>query len=269
MNQKIIFFDIDGTIIGEDSKTMLKSTKEAILTARKNGHICMINTGRTQKLVGRDITGLVEFDGYLYGCGTMVVYHDKVLLHETISVKLAEKIIAALRKYKIDAVLEGSENNFINSYERIHTDYFREFVNRFHGKGFGSYEDAPGKFDKFYAYTPDKQSMEKFQMEFIEELDFIDREQGFYEITPKGYSKATGIRHLTEKLHMSMADTVAIGDSNNDIPMLQCADISIAMGNASAEVREMADYVTSDVEEDGIQNALEWLGVLEKEGKTI
>ena len=47
-------------------------------------------------------------------------------------------------------------------------------------------------------------------------LDFIDREQGFYEIVPKGYSKATAIRYITDYLKIPMEDTVAIGDSNND-----------------------------------------------------
>ena len=59
-----------------------------------------------------------------------------------------------------------------------------------------------------------------------------------------------------------MEDTVAIGDSNNDITMLECVNTSIAMGNSSKAVLEMADYITTDVDEDGIWNALEWLGVL-------
>ena len=66
MNKKIIFFDIDGTLIGEESHVMLESTKKAIRKARENGHICIINTGRTKKLVGKDITDLVDFDGYIY-----------------------------------------------------------------------------------------------------------------------------------------------------------------------------------------------------------
>ena len=48
---------------------MSESTKEAIRIARANGHICMINTGRTKRLVGENLTGQVEFDGLLLGCG--------------------------------------------------------------------------------------------------------------------------------------------------------------------------------------------------------
>ena len=95
-------------------------------------------------------------------------------------------------------------------------------------------------------------------------LDFIDREQGFYEIVPKGYSKATAIRYITDYLKIPMEDTVAIGDSNNDLPMLKYAHTSIAMGNSSKQVLETADYITTDVDKDGIWNALRWLGVLDK-----
>jgi Cof subfamily protein (haloacid dehalogenase superfamily) len=106
--------------------------------------------------------------------------------------------------------------------------------------------------------------MDGMKHDLSEILDFIDREQGFYEIVPKGYSKATAIRYITEYLNIPMEDTVAIGDSNNDLPMLQYAHTSIAMGNSSKQVLEVADYITTDVDKDGIWNALKWLGVLDK-----
>ena len=59
-----------------------------------------------------------------------------------------------------------------------------------------------------------------------------------------------------------MSETAALGDSTNDIPMLECAHIGIAMGNASKSVKAAADYVTTDLEKDGVWNALNWLGVL-------
>ena len=259
---KVIFFDIDGTLIDEQLQ-MLDSTKEAITRARNNGHICMINTGRTDKLVGRHISDLAEFDGYLMGCGTMITYHNQVLLHKTFGEEQSRHIIEGLRKYKIDAVLEGSENNYHDALERINTKTFYDFVIRFRDMNYGSYEEAVGHFDKFYAYVAEKAAMEAFRREYEDMLDFIDREQGFYEIVPKGYSKASGMRYLADYLHLSMEDTVAIGDSSNDIPMLEAAHISIAMGNATERVLDLADYVTTDVKQNGIWNALKWLGVLE------
>ena len=260
---KIIFFDIDGTLIWDKSQLMSESTKEAIRIARANGNICMINTGRTKILVGEEITGQVEFDGFLLGCGTMVLYHDQVLMHQTFPDELSAKIMDGLKKHGIDVVLEGSDGLYCESPERMETKAFGQFVQGLDASRRLPYGQAVGKFDKFYCYVEDQSRMDAFQAEFNEVLDFIDRDGGFYEVLPKGASKATGIDFIAKHLGLSLEDTVAIGDSSNDFPMLEHAKISIAMGNAIQAVKDMATYVTTDVKEDGIWNALKWLGVLD------
>lgn len=257
----LIFFDIDGTLIGEESHLMLESTKKAIQKARENGHICMINTGRSLKLVGPDITGLTEFDGLALGCGTMVVYRGKTLLHKTFTETQSVRIIEGLRRHHIDAVLEGSENNYNDSPERMFSATFIDFIRRFDNQDYGSYEDAVGHFDKFYAYAGDADRIDAFQAEFGSELDFVDRKGGYYEIMPKGFSKASAMNFVADALKIPMNRTAAIGDSSNDIPMISRAAIGIAMGNATEDVKEIADFVTTDVDRDGIWNALKWLGV--------
>ncbi len=241
---------------------MEKSTIDAIRTARENGHICMINTGRTKRLVGKEISEQVEFDGYLLGCGTMIVYRNEIILHKTLTMDQSERILKALKKYRIDALLEGAEENFSVAPEQMYTEYFKEFAQNFINKNYDTFENALGRYDKLFAYVDNVERMEAFQKEFSKELDFIERENDCVEIVPKGYSKATAIQYMAKKLGISMEDTVAIGDSNNDLPMLQCAKISIAMGNSMQKVLDVADYITTDVGKDGIWNALKWLGVL-------
>lgn len=255
----LIFFDIDGTLIGEQTHVMLESTKEAIRRARSRGHICMINTGRSGKLVGPDVTGLTEFDGLAMGCGTMIVYRGETLLHRTFSEEESGLIVAGLHRHGIDACLEGSEENYWDSDERIVNASFREFKHRFDGMGYGTFEEAPGHFDKFYAYADKAEKMDAFRKDFGGMLDFVDRLGGYYEIMPKGYSKASAITFMARRLGIPMSRTVAVGDSSNDIPMLACAGVSIAMGNATEDVKAMADFVTTDVDEHGIRNALRWL----------
>lgn len=261
-NKKLIFFDIDGTLTSELDSTMLESTKQAILQARKNGHKCIVNTGRTNKLVKDWLPQLVTFDGYLCGCGTHIIYENETLLHQTFDAHISQRIVEGLRRYEIDAVLEGSENNYHEPIERMHTKEFQEFARQFQELGFGTCEDAIGNFDKFYCYAPRPDQMPGFRQEFEQVLDFIDREKGFYEIVPKGYSKASAIEYIADYLNMPMTATVAIGDSNNDLQMLSCVETPIAMGNGNAQVKQIAKYVTTDVEQDGIYHALEWLGVL-------
>jgi len=263
MKKKLIFFDIDGTILSH--KGMSESTKRAIRTARENGHICVINTGRTKRLVGEEIRSLVEFDGFVMGCGTAIEYHGEELYHYELSLEESRRIIDSLRRNHVDAVLEGPENNFVEPPERIHSEFFREFTEQIRGEHYGTFDEAVGKYDKLFCYAEEKTSREAFIGEFsgkYDLIDFIDREHGFIEAVPRGISKATAISRLAELLHIPMEDTVAIGDGPNDVPMLQYAHTAIVMGNAPAEVRSIADFVTTDVDDDGIQNALRWLGVI-------
>jgi hypothetical protein len=257
----LIFFDIDGTLIDDELK-MPASTEEAIRQARANGHICMINTGRSLRLVEPSVTGLAEFDGLALGCGTMLTWHGETILHETFSEQKARRIIDALRRNRIDAVLEGSENNFNDHYENMFSGQFVDFIKRFAGENYGSYEDAPGHFDKFYAYVERREYMDAFRAEFENELEFVDRKKGYYEVMPKGFSKASAMEKMAQILKVPMSGTAAVGDSSNDISMIQCAQYGIAMGNATEDVKAAADYVTTAVNEDGVRNALEWLGVI-------
>lgn len=258
----IIFFDIDGTLISDPRGRLPQSAIDAIKRARENGHICMINTGRSQALVGENITGDVEFDGILMGCGTMINYHGETIMHQTFSAEEARAIINGLHKYGIDAVLEGSEINFRDSEERIVTEVFRKYIHQFDHLHYKSFEEAPGHFDKFYSYVDNVKKMKDFQTEFGDRLDFVDRKGGYFEVMPKGFSKASGMRFIAERLGIPMSLSVAIGDSSNDIPMLECAGIGIAMGNATEDVKSIACYITSDINQDGIKNALSWLNVL-------
>lgn len=258
----LIFFDIDGTLLIHPFDPMPESTIRAIEQARANGHICMINTGRSLKLVGEEITGQTEFDGLLLGCGTMITYRGEVLLRKTFSTADAVQIIEGLQRNGIDAVLEGADNNFLAPVEEMFHDHWKAYIQKFTDMSYGTYEDAPGNFDKFYAYVEDRRKMEAFVEEFAELLDFVDRDKGYFEVMPKSSSKASAIEYITEYLGIPMSETVAIGDGANDISMLEAAECAIVMGNAPEDVKSLADYVTTDVDKDGIWNALKWLGVI-------
>ena len=261
---KIIFFDIDGTLIENGGKLMPESAKEAIRIARANGHICMINTGRTKRLVGEDVTGQVEFDGLLLGCGTEIEYEGKSLMHKTLTLEESGRILDAMKKYHVDGVLEGHDEDFAPRGDEVYTEAFLGMAAEIEERKYASYAQALGNYDKLFVCAETPAGMDGMKRDLSDILDFIEREHGFYELVPKGYSKATAIHYIAEHLNIAMEDTVAIGDSNNDLPMLKCAHTSIAMGNSSPQVLEMADYVTADVDKDGIWNALKWLGVLDK-----
>ena len=82
------------------------------------------------------------------------------------------------------------------------------------------------------------------------------------EICCNGWSKREGLKKLCEILQISSEEIAAIGDSENDYEMIQWAGCGIAMGNADEKVKNAAQYVTGSNEEDGIVQALRYLGVL-------
>ncbi|MBO5104028.1 MAG: HAD hydrolase family protein, partial [Ruminococcus sp.] len=98
--------------------------------------------------------------------------------------------------------------------------------------------------------------MKTFNREVGRYFSIIDRGNGFYENVPLGFSKATAIDLILEKLSIPYENAYAIGDSMNDLPMLKAVPNSIAMGG-SEKLYSCVSYITSEIEKDGIYNALE------------
>ena len=74
--------------------------------------------------------------------------------------------------------------------------------------------------------------------------------------------KVAGIRYVLEQEGIRPEECIAFGDAENDIDMLSYVGIGVAMGNAQEPVKEIADYVTSDVDDDGIKKALRYWRIL-------
>ena len=82
------------------------------------------------------------------------------------------------------------------------------------------------------------------------------------EVNFDGITKASGIEKFMEIVGAPLCDTIAFGDSGNDFEMIEFANIGVAMGNASDDVKALADLVTTDVNDDGIYNAFVKLGLI-------
>lgn len=262
MDRKILFFDIDGTLVPVGTKQIPESAVEAIRRARANGHLCMINTGRTRRLVVPQVTELCDFDGLLLGCGTEIAYEGEQLFHKTFTLEESQALLDALKHYQVDAILEGSVQDYAPRASEVYTEEFLHFSEQYRNRNYDTFDHAPGNFDKLFVYTEEKSQLDGMKRDFGSLLDFVDRENGYHELVPKGYSKATAIERICAHLGISHEQTVAIGDSSNDLPMLTYAHTAIAMGNSTQVALDVADYVTAKDTEDGIYKALDWLGVL-------
>ena len=92
--------------------------------------------------------------------------------------------------------------------------------------------------------------------EFGDKVSITRSTEIFNEIVCPGVSKAAAIKILAEKIGVKISEVMAIGDSNNDLPMLKAAGKSIAMGNANAEVKSVCDFQTGNCEDDGFAEAV-------------
>ena len=92
--------------------------------------------------------------------------------------------------------------------------------------------------------------------ELDDDLDFIVHYNKAIEFIPKGSSKATGIERVCNIFNIDHEDVYAIGDGPNDIDMLNYVKHSIVMGNGTDDAKAAAEYVTTDIHDNGVYNAM-------------
>ena len=258
--RKLIFFDIDGTLVTETPAMHIipDSTRDAVHRLRKAGHLCFINTGRAFSEIDQPVLSL-QMDGLVCGCGTYILYHDETLLSHSIPPALCHRILSDLRLCHLEWLLESthsvyySTEPYMTRIQNFRVEHETVFPQAFHLVKPDDTGDLV--FDKFCVCTRPDSNMSYFMDTYCNDLDFIDRGNGFYEIVPLGYSKASGIQFLMEYFDIPQKDTIAIGDSTNDLPMLEYAATGIAMGGSQQVVCDASTFVTDTILQDGLRNA--------------
>ncbi len=256
MNKKIVFFDIDGTLLDEETHTVPESCLEAIHQAQQNGHILIVNTGRPISTIENIITD-IGFDGYVCGCGTYIKYKEKTILHATLDQIIRQEIIHKVYQCNVQAVLEGEKGAFFS--KNITNPLVKEFKQRYKNAGLlvGEYDSSDiVDFDKMAVWYDEKSDIESFRNYLKQYFEIIQREDDFIEVVPLGYSKATGIQFICDYLDMDISQCISIGDSTNDLAMLKYTEESVAMGNSNPILFDKVTYITTDVDKNGIYNAL-------------
>lgn len=265
MEKQILFFDIDGTLIDEELDIIPDSAKDALRQAKKNGHGLYLCSGRCRAIIPKNVLD-IGFDGMVGGCGTYIEIDGKEVYHHTLPVDLQQEIIEDLLTCHIDGVLEGKE---CSAFRR---DYWMPAVKRIFGENgnltsFSTktqcFWDEKIAFDKMALWYDESSDMERFRSKYEDCFEFIRRDPTFYEVIPRGISKATGIQMVCRHIGADIRQTIAFGDSANDVSMLQCTNRSVAMGSGNPILFDLVDYVTSPVMEDGIAGALRHFKLIE------
>ena len=262
-----LFFDIDNTLLSHKTFTIPQSAMKALWEVKNHGHQLFIASGRGRNSI-LEYEDPDLFDGSITGSGAHGHYHGNALFNHTFS---EEDVIAIS-----DIAKETGAGLFVQSDTRswmseVGLEVFKRRSGRteqqiydmgiriFHGIP----EEPICKMDFFLPVGIDGEEVYRRFPETVEICRALSEYKAFpgAELTPKGISKGTGIRELIELIGGSMEDTYAFGDSDNDIEMLKACAVGTAMGNASDMVKQAADYVTADIEEDGIYLALKHFGL--------
>lgn len=255
--RKLIFFDVDGTIITRDHRVP-SSAVQAIHDAQSKGNLCIVNTGRPFTHIEPAVTA-IGFDGYICSCGQYILLGDQCLLHDRVDPELSRAIVELVRRCNMEAIYEAEEGIFYDLTRPMENSHVIGSFQRYQALGFDvtASIDVPGfQFDKFCVYPRTGCNLEAFTDFVSRYFQIIHREHGMLEMVKLGCSKETGIHLVMDHLKCRREDCYAIGDSTNDIPMLRCVPHSIAMGHAPAELKSMASYVTDGIEQDGLAKAL-------------
>lgn len=260
--KKALFFDIDGTIWNEQNEIPL-STLRAIREVRERGHLAFINTGRCKSFIHHRELKEIGFDGVVCGCGTMIEYAGETIFYKKLETELVEHTLRTVRSFGFHPILEGREYLYLDD-EEFGTDPYGMKLKREMGDKLLSIAGEWGRWEvSKLACATEGADQEACFAALAEYYDYKVHNAAVVEMVPKGFDKGKGISKVCELLNMDLSDTIAFGDSVNDLEMLQAAGVGVAMGNGSDAAKRAADYVTSAMEEDGIWNACRHLGLLE------
>ena len=279
MNQKYIFIDIDGTLFDHSTESIPESALIALNKAHKKGHKIYLSTGRANTEIDYEYSAL-PISGMILSCGAQVIVDNKIIYLANYPRNELTQLMEYMLKNDIGFALDGYKKSYFSDKAfHIFSGLILQNENQ-------NSELARAKMAQKRMYH-----LDQFQEKDLEQILKIslfssnwercqdlmghipDSLQGFIyknenydlvngEISMKGINKATGIDKIIAYENASLSDTIAIGDSLNDVEMLKHAKIGICMGNGVQELKEKADFVTKDIGDDGLAYALQYFHLI-------
>lgn len=259
---KAIFFDIDGTLLSFKTHTMPESTRNALNLLKEKNVKLFIATGRPpESLSGIKHILDFDFDGYITLNGQYCIIDNKVIHEVSLPAESLISVLPYIEKNNISTVFVELDYSYINHInDRVkklkellgNTDEFPpvDDVNRIYK-------------NKIYQLCP--YITEDEEEEFFKHMPHcrpVRWNPLFVDIIPEYGGKPVGIQKILDYCNFTKEECMAFGDGGNDIGMLQFAEIGIAMGNATDNVKESADYITTNVDDHGIMNALKYFKII-------
>ena len=261
---KLNFFsDIDGTLLPFE-KSIPESAVKAILYAKSEGHRLFLSTGRAPFEVPDELLNL-PFDGGVFSAGADILFGDKQVFKAQADENQRRFFLDVAEKYNLLWLIQGSANTFVT---KKSLDYYYDLSRKANSavklrnlKFVESYpEDEP--MTKFYIMSEEGRILEArkaLEGPFTSVNNTTGLpERNAAELMLAGMTKASGIRKMMAYLGENLDSTVGIGDGENDLDMIQVCHLGIAMGNSCEVLKENADYITDNVDNDGLAKAIHY-----------
>ncbi|PUB09921.1 HAD family hydrolase [Paenisporosarcina sp. OV554] len=273
---KAIFLDMDGTILNHHNKVSIH-TKEIIDDLRNKGIFVFIATGRNATELREMLPEGFEVDAIITANGMAGYIGEEVVFEHSLSLDLVETIIEKARENKVyyelfpygesRMVLEQDKGYVLNEMREPKPESveINEWISRQKAikEEIAWTEEITGThFSKFYFFSRTKEAINSWKME----LEQLQKEMAFTmtpssphnaEVMVANVSKASGIEQMLERFGLTGCETLAIGDSDNDLKMFQFVNHAVAMKNAPDHIKEVVDDVTEfTCDEDGVYQYL-------------
>ena len=236
------FFDLDGTLLSHVSHEIPLSARDSLEKLRAKGIKIYLCTGRhSTELTYLPVEG-IPFDGYITLNGHLCLDENKNLVFGLpFPEDTTRALISIFKEQKLPLVLV-EENGLTLS-----------FAN-----------DTPYDGKPIYQATTfaDRSEDERLHAMMPPNCHTARWNDQGVDLILNGGGKVAGIRYVLGQAGISPDECIAFGDAENDIDMLSFVGIGVAMGNAQAKVKEISNYVTSDVDDDGIEKALRYWRII-------
>ena len=281
MKQKLIFLDIDGTLLPPGEMLIPQSTVKALRKAHANGHKLFLCTGRNLRMTQPLLD--YGFDGAVCSAGGYVFCGDKVLVDLPMEPQLAQDVRSAMERHGVECTLEARDATFggakmAQRWSFIHqkngaplnseAERWRKAMEE--GMSILPLSDYKGEPLYKIVFIADHESdLAEAKRLYADQFVFCESKldsltDGFVngELINRKFDKGTGIKAICDHLGCTLADTIGFGDSDNDLQMTDVAGISVCMANGSETLKKRCDRIAPSVYEDGIAKEFKALGLI-------
>ena len=265
---KLVAIDMDGTLLNS-KKELLEETKQYFKDFHKKETetLLVLCTGRPETGIRpylKDL-GYLEENHYIISQNGANIYESRTgkrVMDAFLDSAAIQKWIELGKKHGISVM--GAGVDYYYCFDQEPTEWMEFDVKLVSGKlkRIPTEESLNTDFYKILLMG-DEEQLNEFEtfipQEWRDEFYVVRSQKYLVEVLTKGVNKAFGLEKLVQKLNIEPSEIAAIGDAANDVEMLEYAGLAIAMGNASEEVKAIADIVTDTNENNGVIKAIDKL----------